>query len=109
MKAKLVENIDFKRGVGSKSALDIGGIILEKEFDSIMEKAGLEWDDILNSLVGKQVKFEGLLKGDSNANWEIQHVLVKDVRSSFPEQHITIIDDNDNFYDVMESKKLYIE
>ena len=109
MKAKLVENIDFKRGIGSKSALDIGGIKLESEFDSIMLDANLKWDDVLNSLVGKQVKFEGLLKGDSNANWQIHHVLVKDMRSSFPEQHITLIDTDDNWYDVMESKKLYIE
>lgn len=103
------ENIDFKRGIGSKGALNIGGIKLETEFDSIMAKAELEWDDILNSLIGKNVKFEGILKGDANANWGIQHVLVKEVRSNFPEQQVTIVGEDDLWYDVIETKKIYIE
>jgi hypothetical protein len=64
MKAKSVnESIDFKRGMGSKKSLGIGGWVPEEEFQEIKTKAWNEWKQtIKDRLEGQRIRFKGLMK-----------------------------------------------
>jgi hypothetical protein len=55
MKARLIENIDFKRGQDTRSALDIGGIIPRELHTELFAEATKKWAEFKQSLIGKTI------------------------------------------------------
>ena len=116
MKAKLVENIDFKRGQDSKEALDLGsGIVPAEILVELKRKWIEEYKDSLRFLIGKKVKLE--ITSHPFTSWdeipEERIITVKDIHhSAVPEKNIIhdfIIEDiEDNQYRVAGHKTIKI-
>jgi hypothetical protein len=58
MRAKMINETNFKKGINPKVAMGIGGINFGKEFEIEFEKYTLEWFEKLKQLEGKTITTE---------------------------------------------------
>ena len=107
MKAKLVENIDFKRGLGTKGSLKIGGFVPEELNDEIFNAAYDEWKASLEQLIGKKIKFRGATF-QGRHTWKDHEITVKKITCDNGSE-FSVMDTDDAWYTVLSDARIYID
>lgn len=111
MRAKLINEIQFKRGLNPKVAMDIGGINLEDVYIKTVIKGKKEWREFIESFIDKKVTFyldpskyiSNLYKLDKPKTF-----VIKDVNYT-GDGEVYFYDQDDEKYYVDVTKKIYVE
>lgn len=109
MKAKLVENIDFKRGQSSKEALDIGGFTIKEIHRDIFNPAIKKWAEFKESLIGKTIIAHVIVNNNTNSEGGKMTLKVVDVQMGTPKQPwIKVETPSGTWWDLDPNKKILI-